>query len=131
MSSPILFYDGDCGFCNRSVQFILDHERNEAIQFCSLQSSVAQTYLHNIASNVSVGNTMLFLKDGQLYRKSEAAIEVTAYLKSPWNGLTVFRFIPRKIRDAMYDWIAKNRKKLIRQYECRRQDEKVRRRFLS
>jgi predicted DCC family thiol-disulfide oxidoreductase YuxK len=34
---PILLYDGDCGFCNKSIQFFLSREKNNQMHFDALQ----------------------------------------------------------------------------------------------
>ena len=41
MSRPVLLYDGLCGFCNTTVQFILGHESRQTLLFAPLQGSFA------------------------------------------------------------------------------------------
>ena len=41
----IVFYDGDCGFCNNTVQFILNHEKQDQILFTALQSDFTVDFL--------------------------------------------------------------------------------------
>ena len=41
-SSPILLYDGVCGFCNTSVQMILRHDRRRTMRFAALQSGYGE-----------------------------------------------------------------------------------------
>jgi predicted DCC family thiol-disulfide oxidoreductase YuxK len=38
----VLLYDGECGFCSRTVQFILRHERVHTLRFASLGSGYAR-----------------------------------------------------------------------------------------
>ena len=33
-----VLYDGDCGICNRSVAFVLKHEKSASIHFAPIQS---------------------------------------------------------------------------------------------
>jgi predicted DCC family thiol-disulfide oxidoreductase YuxK len=40
-----VFYDGECGFCDRCVQWILKHDRSKAFAFAPLQGITAQKYL--------------------------------------------------------------------------------------
>lgn len=40
----ILFYDGDCVFCNASVQFALKHRKKNSIYFSALQSELAKKF---------------------------------------------------------------------------------------
>ena len=39
---PILFFDGDCVLCNRTVQWLIRHERHDTLQFAALNSETAQ-----------------------------------------------------------------------------------------
>ena len=43
-NDTIVFYDGDCGLCNRVVQFILRNERNQKLVFCALQSEFGSNF---------------------------------------------------------------------------------------
>ena len=51
MGNPILLYDGVCGLCNRSVQFILRHDRNAIFRLASLQSAIGRTILARHGAN--------------------------------------------------------------------------------
>jgi predicted DCC family thiol-disulfide oxidoreductase YuxK len=120
MNKSILFYDGDCALCNKTVQFILDHERaNTApVLFCSLQSYYAKQALGKYKYNFRQLSTLVLLTDNQVYYKSNAALQLTGYLKAPYRWLFIFKIIPAFLRDGVYNFIAKNRKKLIKEPFC-------------
>ena len=40
--TPIVLFDGDCHFCNSSVQFIIKHDHKGIYYFAPLQSKRAQ-----------------------------------------------------------------------------------------
>ena len=40
--SPVLLYDGLCGFCDGTVQFILRHDRKKTLRFATLQGDYAR-----------------------------------------------------------------------------------------
>lgn len=105
---PILFFDGNCGLCNRSVKFILRKEKNQEIIFSPLQSDFAQHLLKekNIIQNL---DTMMLFQNGKTYLRSSAALRVTKYLKGLWPLMMVFLIVPPFIRDLVYNYIAKNR----------------------
>lgn len=130
MHSTVLFYDGDCGFCNRSVQFILDHERQDDIYFCALQSTKAQEFLKPFVQDILGENTMMLWEGGILYKKSDAALKVTSHLRNPWRMMRVFKYVPKIIRDSVYDWIAANRKRILKNAHCILPNEERKKRFL-
>jgi predicted DCC family thiol-disulfide oxidoreductase YuxK len=114
MTKTILFFDGDCSLCNKTVQFILKHERKttEPILFCSLQSAYARQALSKYNYNFNELNTLVLSIDDKVFYKSDAALNVTKYLEIPYIWVIICKIIPQFIRDGIYNYIAKNRKKL-------------------
>lgn len=105
----IVLFDGVCNLCNASVQFILKRDPDHRFKFASLQSAFGQQKLkeYGYESNDLV-SIMLVTKRGVLQR-SDAALEIAKHLSGLWFLLYVFKIIPRFIRDAIYNWVARNR----------------------
>ena len=125
----ILFYDGDCGFCNSMVAFVLKNERDQSIRFCPLQSEKATAILTNAGIQTIDLETMYFLENGRVFERSDAALHVARHLRWYYRWLGIFRFVPKRWRDFLYDFIAKRRKKLRIGY-CVLPEESQRGRFL-
>jgi predicted DCC family thiol-disulfide oxidoreductase YuxK len=53
--------------------------------------------------------TNILLDDGRAWFKSEGSIRMFERLGLPWLFAGIARVLPRSIRDAMYDVIARNR----------------------
>jgi predicted DCC family thiol-disulfide oxidoreductase YuxK len=104
----ILFFDGLCGLCSRSVKFVLKKEKKDELFFSPLQSEFAKQKLKEL--HVS-GNTetMVLLENNKIYFRSTAALRTTKYLKGLWPLMMGFLIVPKFIRDAVYSYIAKNR----------------------
>lgn len=115
----IILFDGVCNFCNASINFVIDHDTARRFRFTSLQSDIGQQILTENRRSVSDFDTVLLIREGKLYEKSTAALEIARYLRG-WTWLYAFRFIPRFIRDAVYNLIAKNRYRIFGKSEsCR------------
>lgn len=110
----IIFYDGDCGFCNTSVQFVLKHEKRPEIYFSALQSDFAKDFFESNHFPIPDLSTFYFYESEKLYSKSTAGLRVMSYLKFPYPSMIVFRIFPRIIRDLVYDFIAKRRKRIMK-----------------
>ena len=106
--TPILFYDGECGLCARSVQWCLDHDRRGKLHFAPLQG---ETYaaLNFAEKPTDLGTIVLF--DGlRLSVRSDAAIGVLRQVGGVWPMLAfIVRLVPRFLRDAGYRFIARRR----------------------
>lgn len=127
--SKIVFYDGDCGFCNYMVGFILQNEQNETLHFAPLQSSFAQTLLAEKGIEINY-STFYYLKNNKIYSKSKGFFELLKELRFPYRMLRFFRFLPLFVTDAAYDFIAKRRRRL-QNPKCYFPTPSQRKRFLS
>lgn len=126
----IVFYDGECPLCQRSIQFILKHEKNSALYFSSLQSDFTRQFFTCHLFSSPTFSTFYFYKEGRLYSKSSAAIQLSNHLQFPYPFLQIGLLIPKFIRDFLYDLIAKNRHKFFRK-SCQLSLENSQNRFLN
>jgi predicted DCC family thiol-disulfide oxidoreductase YuxK len=69
-SQTIIFYDGLCGLCDKSVQFILEKDKHEQFLFCALQSNYAREVL---GDKISFDSFILY-DNGKTYTKSTGAL---------------------------------------------------------
>ena len=112
----ILFYDGDCGFCNRSVNYVLKRDTSKSIHFASLQSEITKALFEKNNWQQPDLSTFYFMEHGELFKKSRAAFRVASYF--PWylKWFQVFRIVPNGVRDWVYDQVAKRRRKISKGY---------------
>ncbi|PIB37502.1 hypothetical protein BFP72_09895 [Reichenbachiella sp. 5M10] len=107
----VLLYDGVCKFCNSSVNFVLEHEKNDQLKFAQLQSPLGVRILEAYGYPKDYAESILYLSAGQLQSKSKAALRISGYLRRPWSWLQVFGVLPGGLTDCMYGIIARNRYK--------------------
>ncbi|WP_412069299.1 thiol-disulfide oxidoreductase DCC family protein [Rubrivirga sp. IMCC43871] len=128
---PILLFDGVCNVCDRSVQFVLDHDRRGLVRFASLQSEVGRQLLAECGVDASTDSVVL-VANGRCHVRSDAALATARLLDAPWRWLAVARVVPRGLRDAVYDWVARNRYRWFGTRDaCRIPTPEVRARFLD
>jgi predicted DCC family thiol-disulfide oxidoreductase YuxK len=133
----MLLYDGSCGLCARSVQFILNRERRDrSLLFAPLQGTTAATLLHR-HPELAGADSVVWIEenDGEsrIRLRSEAALAAAAYLGGPWKALArLLRLVPRFVRDAGYDMVARTRyRRFGRDSSCLLPTAAQRRRFLD
>jgi predicted DCC family thiol-disulfide oxidoreductase YuxK len=103
----IIFFDGVCGLCNRFVDRLLRIDRRGVFRFAPLQGSTAHDRLP--AGLADALSSVVYLREGIVLTRSTAALRILIDLGG-WRTLNRAWFIfPRSVRDAVYDWIARNR----------------------
>ncbi len=127
----IIFYDGDCGFCNQWVQWILKHDTKDDFLFASLQSEFGQTFLKERGLENKDFNTIYLWKPNSFYLiKSQAVTKIVKILGKQYSLLAHLNVFPSFLGDKIYDAIAKKRHSLAPQ-QCVIPTEKDRKKFLS
>jgi predicted DCC family thiol-disulfide oxidoreductase YuxK len=129
--SPVLVYDGACGFCSRSVRFMLRHERRHDLLFVTRQSELGKRLRHS--HGLDSVQSMLWIEDGHAFTESGAAIKAAGYLGGVWSWLAVLgSLFPATILNGVYKLIAKNRRRLSANVAaCPLPSPEQRRRFLA
>jgi predicted DCC family thiol-disulfide oxidoreductase YuxK len=128
----IVFFDGVCNLCSGAVQFILKRNKSKNILFASLQSKIGQQMLIQYALPLNNFSSFVFLENGILNQQSTGALKTTKYLDAAWPLLFVFIIVPPFIRNAVYNWISKNRYKWFgKKTECWLPTNDLKERFLD
>lgn len=111
VDKPILFFDGVCNLCNNTVQFIIRHDKKQQFLFAPLQSSAGAQALQAVpAASLKTGSVILFYR-GTFYTRSASVLKVCSLLGGWLNLLLAGYILPPFIRNALYDFIARNRYK--------------------
>ena len=106
----IVFFDGDCGLCSRSVRFLAHADRHLRLQFAPLQGETAGRL--NLGEFASIDNGSMVIwreSDGTTQLRSDAVLEICRALGGFWKCGLVMRLLPRAWREAGYRFIARNR----------------------
>ncbi|MEX2485582.1 MAG: DUF393 domain-containing protein [Brumimicrobium sp.] len=107
----IVFYDGGCGFCNSSVQRIID-KKKKAFYFTAIQSDFAKEFLEKKGVKVDM-TTLYYWEKGKLFDKSSAVIRIAKDMKGLYPLIYYFGILfPKPIRDYIYLLVARNRHKI-------------------
>ncbi len=128
----IVFFDGDCIFCNRSVRTLLSLDDDETLAFAPLQGETAAALLPPELRNAEQLSTMALRRpDGRVFVRSAAVVEIMRQIGAPYSWAALLaRAVPGRWRDAAYDLVARNRHRLIRSGACALPDPRDRDRML-
>jgi predicted DCC family thiol-disulfide oxidoreductase YuxK len=113
VAKPIMLYDGECGFCNASVQFVLRHERRHDLLFAPQQGATGRHLFAQHQITTSGPGSVVLIENGAPHFRSDATLRIMRLMGGPWRALAALgRLIPPPLRDYAYDVVAKNRGKL-------------------
>lgn len=96
---PVVVYDGICILCCRFISFLIQKDQKEVLRYTSLQNT--------IPDNKEMDSVFLVDK-GIISSKSDVSVKLAEIIPLPWY-FNVLAFIPKVIRNAGYDIIAKIR----------------------
>lgn len=128
--NPIILFDGVCNFCNSSVNFIIEHDKQGVFKFAPLQSEIGKTYIEKFGLNDL--DSVILVEDDKAYTHSTAALKIAKRLGGIWSWAYAFIIIPRPVRDFFYKLFAANRYRLFGKKDvCMMPTPEIRARFLG
>lgn len=131
-NNNIILFDGVCNFCNAVTNFIIRQDKKKIFRFAAFQSTVGQKILKQLNFSLDSFETFLFIANGKIYKKSNAALRLYNKLSWYWKWTQLFWIFPRFFRDWIYDIIARNRYKWFgKREECMVPTAELKERFLD
>lgn len=129
--SQVVFFDGVCGFCNATVDTLIRLDKDKTLRFAPLQGKLAQQQL-DPQYRIEL-DTIIYLKEGITYDRSDAALHILRDIKGPLAWLaSALLILPKSFRDFFYKLIAKYRYKLFGKRDtCRMPSPEERSRFIE
>jgi predicted DCC family thiol-disulfide oxidoreductase YuxK len=125
---PVVLFDGICNLCNGAVRFIIARDPAAHFRLAALQSEAAR----RLWGEDPPVESIVLVEAGVTYTKSTAVLRIVRGLRFPWPLLSAFMVVPRRLRDAIYDWIARHRYRWFGKREvCMLPTPEIRGRFLE
>ena len=132
LPNDLILFDGVCNLCSASVQFVIRHDSAAKFRFAAIQSEIGREIFQRRGLDPANLHTFVFITDGRIFLRSDAAIEVVARFGGAWKLLRVFSLVPRSVRDAIYSFIAQNRYRWFGRHEvCMIPTPEIKERFLD
>jgi len=111
-NKKIILFDGVCNLCNGAVQSIIKHDKKDIFRFVALQSELGIEICKYIGVDQIKIDSIVFYNPGvAYYYKSSAAIKIAEELGGIYSLISILKIFPEKLRNYVYDYIAKNRYK--------------------
>ncbi len=131
----VVFYDGVCGFCDRSVSWLLARDPEGRFRFAALQGETAAELRARHPQLPRDLDTLVYVESEggreRVFLRSRAIFRLLAQLDPPWRWLAWLRWLPRPLTDLGYRLFARIRYRVFGRLEsCRLPTAEERARFL-
>ena len=110
----------------------IDRDPRGRFRFAALQSTAGRRLLAQAGRAEHDLDGVVLIAGDRVFDRSTAALRIARGLGGAWPLLAIFLAVPRPLRDAVYDWIARNRYRWFgREESCRVPTPELRARFLD
>ena len=111
LKNTILF-DSKCNLCSKTVKRVMKLDKNKLFTFISNKSEYGKNIISkNNLNSITTETIVLFTNENKFLIKSDAAISIAVKLNPLFLIFNILFIVPKKIRDRVYDYVAKNRYK--------------------
>ena len=112
----VILYDGVCVFCSRWIRFVVARDREKRFRFTAIQSPYGTRLAQAFGIDACDPDTNAVVHGGVAYFKSDAALTVLSHLAG-FGWTRVLFIVPKWLRNAVYNLVAKNRYRIFGKYE--------------
>lgn len=131
-SHGIILFDGPCNLCNKWVHFVLKRDPKAYFVFASLESKAVRDFLVKNNIDPNQNDSVVLITAESIDLRSRAVFKILRELTPFWNLFGIVRFLPPKLGDVLYDWVAKNRYRWFgKNSSCLVPEPKYRNRFID
>lgn len=111
VAGPVVLFDGVCPLCHAVVRRVARHDAGGRYRFAPLDSEVGRRLLAGAGREPEDGSpgTVVLVEGDRVWERSDAVLRIAAGLDAPWRWLAALRGVPRPLRDAAYDAVARRR----------------------
>jgi len=106
---PVILFDGVCNLCHGAIRFLVRHDDAGVFRFAPLDSPPGRALLRAHGLPTEDHDSFVLVDGDGAHRKSTAALRVARRLDAPWRLAWTARIVPRRLRDGVYDLVARYR----------------------
>lgn len=123
MAGHLIFYDGECGFCDSIVQLIINYDLKGIFDFAPLQGTTAAQMLKHLPAEIVNNDSLILIEnyktpESDYYVLGKGALRICWLLGGLWTVPGILSFLPSFFYDWGYRLVARNRKRLFKNTSC-------------
>lgn len=119
----LIFYDGQCGLCDRVVQWVIRQDKKRIFLFAPLQGTTAKKVLGSLTPEQKQLDTLILIenfssKNQHIYLLGKGALRICWLLGGLWIIPGSLSFLPGFFYNWGYRLVARNRHRLFSNDSC-------------
>lgn len=111
----LIVFDGTCVYCSGFARLVARHDHADRFRFVTAHSPLGQSLYRAQGLDPVAMETNIVILNGRLHVKMAAFAAAVGALGWPWRVAAVLGWLPNRLSDPLYDWIARNRYRFGRQ----------------
>src|SRR5262249_48595806 len=104
----IILFDGVCVLCSRGYRFVSTRDSEARFRFVAIQSPEGRAIAERCGIDADNPDTFALVTNDKVHVRSDAVLRILGSLPA-WRWTVIFRVIPERLRDKLYDVVARNR----------------------
>ena len=131
LENRYIIFDGDCGFCNKSIMILAKIDANNKYLFISNLSEKGKNLIHKFKLKNETNGTIILIIGDEYFLKSKAIFNFITDAKNSKILKYIFSIFPVYFCDKIYDFIAKNRKKIKTKLICKLPNKNISQKIIN
>lgn len=111
----LIFFDGECRLCHRSVEHIIAMDKRSIFSFAPLEGKTAQQYFSGAKKKYKTKNSLVLIEDypsDKIWIQARGVARIYWLLGGKRKILGIFCFFPAFFIDPFYRFVATHRHKI-------------------
>jgi predicted DCC family thiol-disulfide oxidoreductase YuxK len=114
-AADLIVFDGTCIFCSGFARFMARRDVAGRFRFVTAHSALGRALYLQHGLDPDLMETNIVITGSKAHVKMAAFAAAVGTLAWPWRMFVVLGWVPKRLADPAYDWIARNRYRFGRQ----------------
>lgn len=118
LTGDLILFDGTCVFCSGFARFIARTDKARRFRFVTAHSPSGRALFDAHGLDPDLIETNIVIVDEKPYFKFRAFAAAMRAIGGPWAIFGILAFLPHRLSDAVYDFVARNRYRIAGKQAC-------------